>query len=119
MSSIPRQSEDRDLRAEHDRLAARLSTRHSVDEVRRGAWGLFALVVTGGAAARLGYDRWGPHHPQAFDGPSIFFSLALLAALACAAFAAVAVVRARRHMRVEDADFARLRELRALLGIDR
>jgi hypothetical protein len=119
MSTARAHAEDPALRVEHDALAARLATRESVDEVRRGAWAFFALIITGGAAGKLAYDRWAPHHPQAFKGAPIFLYLATLAALACAAVAAVALVRARRHMRVEDADFARLRELRALLGIDR
>jgi hypothetical protein len=118
MDAARAHSQDPALRAEHDTLAARLATRQSVDEVRRGAWALLGLVVTGGAAGKLAYDRWGPHHPQAFQGSAILFYPALCAALACAAVAVLAVVRARRHMRVEDADFARLRELRALLGID-
>lgn len=119
MDAARANADEQALRAEHDSLAARLSTRQSVDEVRRGAWALFALVVIGGVAGKLAYDRWGPHHPEAFNGPPILFWLALAAALACAVLAAASVVRARRHARVEDAGFARLRELRALLGIDR
>jgi hypothetical protein len=119
MDAAPAHSRDPALRAEHDTLAARLATRESVDEVRRGAWALFGLVLTCGTAGKLAYDRWGPYHPQAFRGSPILLYPALCTALACAAVAVLAIVRARRHMRVEDADFARLRELRALLGIDR
>ena len=39
-------------------------------------------------------------------------------ALFLAVFAVAAFLRARRAMQVEDADFARLREIRARLGID-
>ncbi len=119
MGAAAERSEERGPRAEHDALAARLSARASIDEVRSGAWALFGLVITGGMATKLGYGRWGPSHPQAFRAPPIFVWAALVAALACAAIAAVALARARRHMRLEDADFARLRELRAVLGIDR
>jgi len=119
MAAAPAHSQDPSLRAEHDALAARLATRESVDEVRRGAWALLGLVIIGGMAGKLAYDRWGPHHPHAFEGPPILFYLALCAVLACAAVLVLATVRARRHMRAEDAEFARLRELRVLLGIDR
>jgi hypothetical protein len=119
MGAAPEHAEEPGLRAEHDALASRLSARASVDEVRNGARAAFGLVITGGMAAKLAYDRWGPTHPRAFRGPPALFYAALAAACACAAIAAVAFVRARRHMRLEDADLARLRELRALLGIDR
>jgi hypothetical protein len=119
MGTAAQRSEERGLSAEHDALAARLSARASVDEVRSGARALFGLVISGGMAAKLGYGRWGPSHPRAFGAPPIFFWAALAAALACAAIATVAFARARRHMRLEDDDFARLRALRAILGIDR
>jgi hypothetical protein len=119
VSTARAQAEDPALRAEHDALAARLATRQSVDLVRRGVWALFALVIAGGAAGKLAYDRWAPDPPPAFQGAPILLYLAILAALACATLAAVALTRALHHMRVEDAGFARLRELRALLGIDR
>lgn len=106
------------LRAEHDDLARRLGTRHSIDLVRRGAWAAFLLVVTGGLAAKLGWDRWGSTNPRAFKGPPILFYLALAAALACLAVAAAAFRRARRLMRQEDRDFARLRELRRRLEME-
>ncbi len=106
------------LRAEHDELARRLAARRSIDHVRRGAWAAFLLVVTGGLAAKLAWDRWGSTHPKAFRGPPVFFYLALLAALACLALSAAAFLRARRLMRVEDRDFERLRDLRRRLGLD-
>ncbi len=106
------------LRAEHDALAARLASRASIDDVRRGAYAAFAFVILGGIAAKLAYDRWGPYHPRAFRGPPIFFFLAAAAAVGLAAWAAVSFARARRRMRGEDADFARLRALRARLGLD-
>ena len=106
------------LRAEHDELARRLAARRSIDHLRRGAWAAFLLVVTGGLAAKLAWDRWGPKSPRAFTSPPVPLFLALLAALACLALAAADFLRARRIMRDEDRDFARLRELRGRLGID-
>lgn len=106
------------LRAEHDELARRLGARRSIDHVRRGAWAAFLMVVTGGLAAKLGWDRWGSTHPRAFKGPPAFFFLTLAAALACLAVAVAAFRQARRLMRQEDRDFARLRALRRELGIE-
>ncbi len=106
------------LRAEHDELVRKLATRRSIDQVRRGAWAGFLLVVTGGLAGKLAWDRWASTHPRAFKGPPVLFPLALLAALACLAFGVAAFRRARRLMRQEDRDFARLRALRRELGIE-
>ena len=114
----PAADETAGLRAEHDQLAARLVARRSVDHVRRGAWAAFLLVITGGLAAKLGWDRWGSTHPRAFKGPPGYFYLALAAALSCLALAVAAFARARRLMRGEDRDFERLRELRRRLGLD-
>ena len=106
------------LRAEHDDLARRLAARRSIDLVRRGAWAAFLLVVTGGLSAKLAWDRWGSTHPRAFKGPPALLVLVLLAALACLAVAGAAFLRARRLMRQEDRDFARLLELRRRLGLE-
>jgi hypothetical protein len=111
-------SEEQALRAEHDALAARLAARRSIDEVRRATFAALALVVTGGVAARLAYDQWGPHRSPTSSGLVLFFFLAAGAALACLAGATAFSLRARRHMREEDADFARLRQLRARLGLE-
>ncbi len=106
------------LRAEHDALAARLGARRSIDHVRRGAYLGFAAFIAFGLSAKLAYDRWGPIHPRAFRGPPVLFFLALALALAAAAAATAALLRARRHMRSEDADYARLRDLRRRLELD-
>ncbi len=106
-------------RTEHDELARRLATRRSIDHVRRGSYAAFLLVVTGGLAGKLGWDRWGSTHPRAFKGPPVFFFLSLAAALACLAVGASAFARARRLMRQEDRDFARLQALRHELELDR
>ena len=106
------------LRAEHDELARRLATRRSIDHVRRGAWAAFLMVITGGLTGKLAWDRWASTHPRAFKGPPALVYLSLLAALACLALAAAAFLRARRLMRQEDRDFARLRALRRELGLE-
>ena len=116
--TAPHPSESGPLRAEHDTLAQQLATRRSIDDVRRGAWGTFALVIAGGIAGRLAWDRWGPHAHRVPDKPPFLFVLALGAALVCLATAAVSFLRARRLMRRETQDFARLRQLRRQLGID-
>lgn len=106
------------LRAEHDDLARRLAARRSIDLMRRGIWAAFLLVVTGGLSAKLAWDRWCSTHPRAFKGPPVLFFLALLAALGCLAVAGAAFLRARRLMRQEDRDFARLLELRRRLELE-
>jgi hypothetical protein len=109
--------EEQALRAEHDALAERLAARASVDDVRRGFYAVFFLVITVGLAAKLAYDRWGPYHPRAFKGPPFLVFLALAAALVCAVVAAVSFARGRRKMRAEEAEFTRLRSIREKLGL--
>ncbi len=107
-----------DLRAEHDALAARLESRRSVDLVRRGAYGGFLALIGTGLAIKLAYDRWLSVRATRFKGPPVFFYAAALVAALLVAFTAWNLVRAVRLMRQEDADFARLRELRSQLGLD-
>ncbi len=112
--------EEADLRAEHDRLAARVSARHSIDDVRKGAYASFGFVISAGLAAKFAWDRWGTG-PRPVRPPGrypLLFLGALLLALFLAVFAVLAFLRARRAMATEDQDFARLREIRARLGID-
>ena len=106
------------LRAEYDALATRLVVRPSIDSVRRGAYAAFTLVVTGGLSAKLAYDRWGPNRPSASRGPPVYFYLALTAAILCLAVGVDSFLRARRQMRTEDHDYARLRALRDQLGLE-
>jgi hypothetical protein len=109
-----------DLRAEHDVLALRVAARRSIDDVRRGAYAAFGLVITGGLTIKFAWDRWG-WGPRPARAPGRY-PLLFLAALAVSAVLLVVAVRAfrnaRRAMVVEDRDFARLREIRARLGID-
>jgi len=107
------------LRAEHDRLAALVAARRSIDEVRKGSYLAFFGAVTSGLTIKFAWDRWGfgPRHvPPKLKFPLLVF-LALAATLVLGARAAVAFARARRLMHVEDRDFAQLKDLREKLGI--
>ena len=115
-----------DARAEHDLLAKRLEARRSIDFVKRGAYEGFAAFIAFGFAARLAWDRWAfargwtkkpPLKPPTSALP-LFFLVALAVFLVLVALTVASIRRARAIMRVEDADFARFRELRARLGID-
>jgi len=106
-------------RALHDALAAKLAIRRSIDDVRRGAYGLLASLIGTGLAVKLAYDRWWSVRPNRFQGrPVYFYAMALLATLAIL-FTLRAFLRARRLMAEEQVDFARLQALRADLGLDR
>ncbi len=106
------------LRAEHDRLAERLAARRSIDLVRRGAYSGFAAFIASGLALKLGFDRWISTRATRFRGPPVFFFVALGVAVVLLAVTLLVFVRARRHMRVEDAHFARMQELRRHLELD-
>jgi hypothetical protein len=114
----PSGGEGGELRAEHDRLAARLEIRRSIDHVRQGAYGLFFAFISSGMAVKLAWDRWWSVRPTRFKGPPIYFFAVAAVALALIAFTVRAFLRARRHMAEENVAFARLRELRARLGLD-
>ena len=112
--------EESALRAEHDELAGRVATRRSIDDVRKGAYASFALVVSTGLSVKFAWDRWGwgprPAKPMG-RYPLLFLAAAGLSLLL--AFVAVAAFRrARRGMKGEDRDFGRLREIRRMLGMD-
>ena len=104
-------------RAEHDALARRLSARRSIDEVRKAAYAGFAGLVAVGLSAKLAYDRWFTLLPTRSKGQPVFFYCAAAAAALLLALAATWALRARRHMREEDALFARFRALRDKLGL--
>jgi hypothetical protein len=111
-------SEAADVRAEHDALAERLAVRRSVDQVWRGAYAGFLGLVSALLSVKLACDRWISAKATRFRGPLAFFiGTGLLAALLLG-HAAWCAARARRLMRAEDADFARLRLLRDRLGLD-
>ena len=113
-------AEETALRAEHDDLAGRVATRRSIDDVRKGAYAAFGLLMSAGLTVKFAWDRWGwGPRPARMPGryPLLFLAALGLSAF-LAVFAAAAFLRARRAMQVEDLDFARLREIRARLGID-
>ncbi len=108
------------LRSEHDLLAGRVSARRSIDDVRKGAYAAFGLVMSAGLTVKFAWDRWGwgPRPARPPGRYPLLFLLALVISIVLAVFAVAAFRRARRAMRVEDRDFARLREVRERLGID-
>jgi hypothetical protein len=107
-----------DLRAEHDALAERLGARRSIDLLRRAAYTGFAGFIASGLAVKLAYDRWFSLRLTRFKGPPVFFFVALALAVVLVAACAALVVRARRLMRAEDGEFARMQELRSRLELD-
>jgi hypothetical protein len=107
------------LRAEHDALAGRLAIRRSVDDLRKAAYAGFAGAIALGLAVKLAFDRWLSVRPTRFQGPPVFFFVALAIAAALLGLTAWWAARGRRHRREEDALFARLLALRARLGLDR
>ena len=116
----PDPGEEQALRSEHDELARRVATRRSIDDVRRGAYATFAFVVATGLTVKFAWDRWGwgPKPARAPGRYPLLFLGALVLAIALAWVAVAAFRKARRLMRVEDRDFARLREIRDRLGMD-
>jgi hypothetical protein len=109
-----------ELRAEHDRLASRVAVRRSIDDVRRGAYAGFAFFVATCLSLKFAWDRWG-WGPKTGRPPGrypLLFLAALAIALFLGAFTFRSFRRARLAMQVEDQDFARLREIRARLGIE-
>lgn len=114
----PGESEHAVLRAEHDALAERLAARRSIDHVRGGAYAGFFALITTGLAIKLGYDRWISVRVTRFKGPPVYFFAAAVVAAVLILRCAWSMVKAVRLMRAENADFARLRELRGRLELD-
>lgn len=112
------------LRLEHDDLARRLAVRPSVDVARNA----FVLIFVGGPIAggiswALLWDRYDKLDPSdlGLAHPVLFLTCAVLAGVLGAILivrGVLALRRSRRMARAEAALFARLRELRRLLGID-
>jgi hypothetical protein len=122
MRTAPTDSDPTALRAEHDALAERLAARRSVDHVRTGAYVGFAAFIGALLSVKLAWDRWGPPHPGVVKklphGIPLFFILAVVVTAILALLTARALRRAATLRRDEDALFARLRALRAALGLD-
>ena len=110
-------------RAEHDALAQRLEVRVSVDFLRRGLLQVFFGLIAAGFAVKLGWDRWGPFPPGVVrvhqEGLPVFLWIATAATLVLLVLGIRSLLRARTLAREEDRLFARLKELRAALGLDR
>jgi hypothetical protein len=113
-------AEEASLRLEHDDLAGRVATRRSIDDVRKGAYASFALVMTTGLSVKFAWDRWGWGIRS--TKPVGRYPLLFLGALALSLFLAFVAVaafrRATRAMKDEDNDFGRLRDIRRQLGMD-
>jgi hypothetical protein len=110
-------------RAEHDELARRLEVRVSVDFLRRGLIQVFLGLIATGFAVKLGWDKWGPFPPGVVrryqPAPPVFMWIATAVTIVLLVLGIRSLVRARRLAREEDRLFARFRELRAALGLDR
>ena len=76
--------------------------------------------MSAGLTVKFAWDRWGwgPRPARPPGRYPLLFLLALVISVGLAIFAVAAFRRAQRAMRVEDCDFARLREVRERLGID-
>jgi uncharacterized membrane protein YbhN (UPF0104 family) len=111
-----------DLRAEHDALARTLEARASILEVRRASIALFVGLLGVALTGKLGWDRWGiqspGHAPVPQHGPALHVWISMAVAVALLAWSIAGFVRARRLLALEDASFARFRELRRALGYD-
>lgn len=113
-------SEREALRAEHDELARRVATRQSIDDVRLGAYTGFGTFVAAGLTLKFAWDRWGWGPPPARPPgryPLLFLGALVLFAV-LGAVTATTLRRARRTMTREDADFARLQEIRRTLEME-
>jgi hypothetical protein len=108
------------LREEAETLARKVAARRSIDDVRRGAYAAFGLVITGGLTLKFAWDRWGwgPRPARPPGRYPLLFLAALAVSIVLLAVAVRAFRRARLAMAVEDQDFARLREIRGRLGVD-
>jgi hypothetical protein len=111
------------LRAEHDALAERLAVRTSIDAARRAFTLVFVGLIAVGLTAKLAWDRWGALRPgvvrRAHVGRPLFLYVAGTAAVVLLLLSIRSFLAARRLMQDEDARFARVRELRGILGLDR
>ena len=119
--TVPPPSEEAALRAEHDELAGRVAARRSIDDVRKGAYAAFGLVMSAGLTVKFAWDRWG-WGPRPTRPPGRY-PLLFLVALGSPSSSRPSRWRAFRRARARHAgggrgDFARLREIRGRLGID-
>jgi hypothetical protein len=110
-------------RAEHDELARQLEVRVSVDFLRRGLIQIFVGLLGTGFAVKLAWDRWGvlPKGVERVTHPGqpLFLWIATVFTIVLLVLGIGSLLRARRLAREEDRLFARFRELRTALGLDR
>ena len=111
------------LRAEHDALAARLEIRASIDLLRKALYTVFVGLIGAGTTVKLAWDRWGPLRPgvvrRVVGARPLLLYAAGTVTVVLLVVAIAWLLRARRLAREEDALFARFRELRATLGLER
>ena len=101
------------LRAEHDVLAEKLATRHSIDELRKAIYGGFAAFLSFALTLKFAWDRWGWSKvtPRVVRGRyPILFLAALLLFLVLLALTIVAARRARAPRRAATPKRRGLRE---------
>jgi hypothetical protein len=109
------------LRAAHDALAERISTRLSVDRMKEGGLMTFFTVISFGMTCKLGWDRWGwlpANKPKPEGEYPLWFLLMALVTLVLLRFAVRHFQAAAVLRREEDALFQQVRALRAQLGLD-
>lgn len=109
------------LRAEHDALIERVSTRASVDRMKEGGVLTFFTVISFGMTAKFGWDRWGwlpAHKPKPEGHYPLWFLLAALVTLVLLRYAVRQFLQARALRREEAVLFERLKALRARLELD-
>ncbi len=111
------------LRAEHDARAARLEIRASIDLLRKALYTVFVGLIGAGTTVKLAWDRWGPLRPgvvrRVVGARPLLLYAAGTVTVVLLVVAIAWLLRARRLAREEDALFARFRELRATLGLER
>jgi hypothetical protein len=98
------------LRAEHDQLMSRLSTRRSIGHFAHAAISLFAGLIVLGIAGTLYWDEPKPLAEWAL-GTGIF-------GVGLVIYGLVQYLRGRAVLAREAQEFARLSALRRALGID-
>ena len=109
------------LRAEHDALIERVSTRASVDRMKEGGVLTFFTVIAFGMTCKLGWDRWGwlpANKPKPEGHYPLWFLLGALVTLVLLYYAVRQFLRARALRREEAVLFAQLQALRARLELD-
>jgi hypothetical protein len=122
MSDAPQVPDPSALRAEHDALAARLESRSSVDEARKGLVMTFLAILGVGTCGALAWDRYGPLRPGFVrvlpPGGPFFLILAGVITATVAAIATGVLLRARRLGREEAVLATRMLELRRVLELE-